>query len=145
MFAKTIIGWREWAKLPQLRISSLKVKVDSGAATSALHAKRIRYFRKAGKPYVEFTVNPSQKSGGREILCRTELIGKRKVKSSSGHASLRPLIRTEVQLGGERWPIEITLVDRDVMGFRMLLGRQAIRRRYLIDVGRSFVSGKPQK
>ena len=65
------------------------------------------------------------------------------MKSSTGHRSLRPVVRTRILLGSRLWPIEITLVRRDVMGFRMLLGRRALRHRFLADAGRSFLHGFP--
>jgi hypothetical protein len=65
----------------------------------------------------------------------------RRVKSSDGHVTLRPVIVTEIELLGQRWPIELTLANRDAMGFRMLLGREAVRRRFVVDPGRSYLSG----
>ena len=53
------------------------------------------------------------------------------------------LIVTDVEVLGLRWPIELTLADRDAMGFRMLLGRQAIRGRFLVDPGKSYYGGRP--
>jgi hypothetical protein len=70
------------------------------------------------------------------------LVGLRRVRNSGGHTEMRPVVRTGVELLGLRWPIEITLTRRDVMGFRMLLGRQAVRRRFLIDPGSSFLGGR---
>jgi hypothetical protein len=139
-----VIGWREWLELPELGISTIKVKVDSGARTSALHATKIRYLRKSnGQTWVSFLVT-AQLNPRRTVRVRAELIEKRKVKSSMGHASLRPVIRTMVRLGQETWPIEVTLINRDPMGFRMLLGRQALRGRVFIDASRSFVQSQPR-
>jgi hypothetical protein len=75
------------------------------------------------------------------VECEAPLVGERKVRSSSGRSTLRPVIRTELRLGSAVFPIEVTLVRRDVMGFRMLLGRRAIRRRFLVHAGRSFLMG----
>lgn len=136
---KKIIGWREWVGLPQLQVEAIKVKVDTGARTSALHAFDIEYYTRNGKRFVRFKVHPLQRSRENEIKVHAPLLEKRVVKSSIGHESHRPVILTEIQVGEDRWPIELTLVNRDVMGFRMLLGRQAIRGRYIVDPGQSFL------
>lgn len=127
-----IIGWRESVGLPELGIAALKVKVDSGARTSALHATKIRYLKAAdGLTWVSFVIF--------ERRVRAPLVEKRRVRSSMGHASLRPVIRTTLALNGETWSTEITLVNRDPMGFRMLLGRRALKGRFLIHPARSFI------
>jgi len=74
-----------------------------------------------------------------------KVVDHRKVRSSVGHEQVRPVILTEIELLGERWPIELTLTRRDVMGFRMLLGRQAVRGRFLVHPGRSWYNGRPSK
>ena len=137
--SRKIIGWREWIDLPDLGISGIKVKVDSGARTSALHATKIRYLEQHdGETWVSFMVT-AEMSPRRTIRVRAPLVEQRLVRSSLGHATLRPVIHTNVQLGDETWPIEITLVNRDPMGFRMLLGRQALRSRFYIHPARSFI------
>lgn len=137
-----VIGWREWIALPDLGIDSLKAKVDTGARSSSLHAYDIRGFKRRGISWVRFRVHPVQRNHRITVEAEARVIGKRKVRTSSGHDSLRWVIETDALLGGERWPIEITLTRRDAMGFRMLLGRQALRSRFLVDPGRSFIFGK---
>jgi len=134
-----IIGWREWLALPDLDLSRIKAKVDTGARSSSLHAYDIQVFARRGRDFVRFTVHPVQRETKTTIHCVAALYEHRHVKSSSGHREYRPIIRTLVDLGGERWPIDLTLTTRDAMGFRMLLGREAIRRRFLVDSGRSYV------
>ena len=138
-----MIGWREWLALPELGISMIKAKVDTGARSSSLHATHMEYFRRKKQDWVRFQVNPVQRSKAKIITAETQILEHRNVRSSSGKASLRPVIVTEVTLLGVSWPIELTLANRDEMGFRMLLGREAIRGRVLIDPGRSFFGGKP--
>ena len=133
------IGWREWVGLPELDISRIKVKVDTGARSSSLHAFDIEVFSRGRRDYVRFTVHPVQRELKTTVHCVAELHEHRHVKSSSGHREYRPIIRTLVQLGGERWPIDLTLTTRDAMGFRMLLGREAIRKRFVVDPGRSYL------
>ncbi len=135
----TTIGWREWVSIPGWGIVAVKAKVDSGARTSALHAENIRFFKKRRQTWVRFDVHPLQ--GGSEGSCEVEtrLIERRKVRSSTGHLTERPVVRVEIQIGRFKTECEVTLVNRDLMGFRMLIGRQAIRRKLFIDTGRSYL------
>lgn len=135
--SKLTLGWREWAKLPILSNKKIKVKIDTGARTSALHAVNVKITGKKRK-VVHFDFNPDQ-DGGRLVHCKSPLVDERKVKSSNGISCLRPVIEIDIALGETKWPIEITLVDRDQMGFRMLLGRQAMRNLFLVDPGKSFL------
>lgn len=139
------IGWREWVRLPELGIDGIKAKVDTGARSSSLHAYDIRRFRRKGVRMVRFRVHPIQRDFRTTVEAEARLVDLRKVRSSSGAVSLRPVIATEVELLGVRWEIEVTLTRRDAMGFRMLLGRQAIRGRFAVDAGRSFVGGQPAR
>ncbi|MCA8999986.1 MAG: ATP-dependent zinc protease [Planctomycetaceae bacterium] len=142
-----IIGWREWVRLPNLNVGSIKAKIDTGARTSSLHAFNVERFRQTGKDFVRFEVHPLQRSGKGAIRVEMELADCRLVKSSSGHQNERPVILTPVELMGQTWEIELTLANRDEMGFRMLLGRQAIRHRFLVDSGQSYCdsSHKPRR
>lgn len=137
---KPIIGWREWAALPALGIPAMKVKVDTGARTSALHAYAIRVHDSSAI----FRVHPIQRDTRTVVECRADLMDYREVRSSTGRPTRRPVIRTEIELFGDRWPVELTLVSRARMGFRMLLGRQAIRGRFVVDPGLSFLAGAPR-
>lgn len=137
-----VMGWREWISLPELQVAFIKAKIDTGARTSVLHAEEIKIVRKNGARFVRFKIYPGQKTKTSAISLRAPLIEKRVIRSSTGHESKRPVIRTMVQLGQLKWPIEITLFDRDVMGFRMLVGRQAIATKFLVDPYHSYLLGK---
>jgi hypothetical protein len=134
-----VIGWREWVGLPDLGIDTIKAKIDTGARTSALHAYRIKRFERDGQTFVRFYVHPVQRRKRPEVQCEAPLIGERVVTSSNGEPEHRYVIRTRLKVGRTIWPIEITLTNRDVMSFRMLLGRQAIKRRLVVDAGRSYL------
>ena len=136
------MGWREWVALPGLGIQRVKAKVDTGARTSALHAYDIRTRRTATGTWLRFVVHPIQREIRTEVACRARLVEERLVRSSNGRSELRPVIRTAIRVGEEEWEIDLTLTSRDVMGFRMLLGREAIRRRYVVDPGRSYLAGE---
>lgn len=137
------MGWREWLELPDLGVQRVKAKVDTGARSSSLHAEEIELFHARGHMAVRFVVFPLQRGRQEAVACHAPLYDERYVKSSNGSRELRPVIRTRVVWGGETWEIDLTLTSRDLMGFRMLLGREAIRRRYLVDTGRSYLGGKP--
>jgi hypothetical protein len=137
------MGWREWLELPDLGIKRVKVKVDTGARSSSLHAEGIELFQSRGQTAVRFVVIPMQRSRSRSVQCQAPLHDERYVRSSNGSRELRPVIRTRVSWGGQIWDVDLTLTSRDLMGFRMLLGREAIRRRYLVDTGRSYIGGRP--
>ena len=145
--APFVVGWREWVVLSELAPASIKAKVDTGARTSALHAENVTIVRrKGGKQVVRFTVLPTQRTTARLFEATAALVGTRRVRSSSGHLEMRPVISTSLAINGRSWPIELTLTDRDHMGFRMLLGREAMRRRLIVDPSRSYVVGaKPAK
>jgi ribosomal protein S6--L-glutamate ligase len=142
---KIIIGSEEWCGLPQLNIPGVKARIDSGAKTSALHAVNINQFKKNGQPWISFDVHPLQKDGKTTIHCEAPLLDKRKVKSSSGSSEVRYVIKTVLSIAGEAWEIEVTLTNRDSMGYRMLLGRQAMSGKILVDPEESFHLGELSK
>lgn len=133
------IGWREWVALPDLAVPAIKAKADTGARTSSLHAFGLGWFELAGEPWVRFEIHPHQRHRRGSTVVEAAVVGRRKVKSSTGHVEERPVIKTKVTLNERTWPIEITLTDRDDMGFRMLLGRAALRKKFVVDPGRSFL------
>lgn len=135
-----LVGWREWVGLPDLGVQMVKAKIDTGARSTALHAWHIRPFDKDGEKWVAFELHPMQRDNNVLIECAAPVLGERHVRSSSGAIQRRYLIKTVLELGVRRWPIELTLTARDQMGFRMLLGRTALRRRVIIDPSRSFLS-----
>jgi hypothetical protein len=139
---KIVIGWREWVALPDFGVPRMKCKIDSGARTSALHATAIKYFENAeGQPMVRFKVHPDQRRSRHTVVAEAPFVEKRLIRNSGGAAEYRPVIRTHVELAGVCWPLEITLARRELMGFRMLLGRQAMAGRFIVDPSRSFLAG----
>ncbi len=120
-------GWEEWVALPDLGVPALKAKVDTGARTSALHAFDIETFGPATKPKVRFTLHPIPGRDDLVIPCSATIVDRREVTSSNGDKELRYVITSDLSVGGESWPIDITLTNRHGMASRMLLGRQALR------------------
>jgi hypothetical protein len=142
--ARPVVGWREWVALPRLGVKAVKAKVDTGARTSALHAFNVRPFRKDGRDWVSFEIHPLQRNDAAIKTCEAEAVDYRWVTNSGGGREKRFVIVTELRLGAQSWPIEMTLTDRDQMGFRMLLGRTAMERRLTVDPARSYCFGKPK-
>ncbi|MEL7507872.1 MAG: ATP-dependent zinc protease [Cyanobacteria bacterium J06554_1] len=140
-----LIGWREWVMLPEFGITSIKAKIDTGARSSSIHAVNIEQFEVDGLAKVRFHIAPVQHDDEQLVSVEAKLLCQRSVTDSGGHREKRPVILTVVSLGGTPWPIELTLTNRDVMGFRMLLGRQAIRDRFLVDPGHSFLQTHKRK
>jgi ribosomal protein S6--L-glutamate ligase len=140
---KVILGSEEWCSFPELGIPTIKARVDSGAKTSALHAINIAPFIKNDTNWVKFDINPIQNNLKTVIHCEAPLIDKRIVKSSSGFREQRYVIQTSLEIGSSKWPIEMTLTNRDSMGFRMLLGREAMSGRVLVDPEQQYLLGQP--
>lgn len=140
-----VIGWREWVKLPDLGIKRIKAKVDTGARSSSLHAYDLHEIDRDGEKFVRFNVHPMQRSTKKVVEAEAKILEYRSVRSSSGKASMRPVIITNLEMLGQNWPVELTLANRDEMGFRMLLGREAFRGRFLVDAGKSYYGGKPKR
>ncbi|UOK42014.1 MULTISPECIES: 30S ribosomal protein S6--L-glutamate ligase [Flavobacterium] len=143
MLDKVIVGSEEWCSFPALGIPTIKARVDSGAKTSALHATNITTFEKDGENWVRFDINPIQNNLKAVIHCEALLVDKRVVKSSSGYREQRYVIATVLEIGGSLWEVEVTLTNRDSMGFRMLLGREAMSGRILVDPEQKYLLGQP--
>jgi ribosomal protein S6--L-glutamate ligase len=137
---KSIIGWREWCALPDLSLPGVLAKIDTGAKTSSLHAFNIRSSDR-GDDWLEFSVHPVQRHRKPVIRCEARCVDVRAVTSSNGKSEERPVIETTVVIGPQSFLTEITLSNRDEMGFRMLIGRQSLSRRFVVDPGLSYCCG----
>lgn len=139
---KYLIGWREWVGLPDLGIDKIKAKVDTGARTSAIHAFDIEDFERDGKRWVRFALHPVQRRRKPEIWCEAPVKDLRAIKNTGGQAEDRYVIETRVRVGSQVWKTDLSLANRDQMGFRMLLGRTAVRGHMIIDPGRSYLAAR---
>lgn len=139
----TVIGWREWVTLPDLGGAVIRAKVDTGARTAALHAFGLEIFEKEEREYARFAIHPDHRSPGPAVIVETPVLGHRTVRNPGGRSEERPIIRTKLVMGGYRFTAEVNLTRRDMMGIPMLLGRQTLRRRFVVDPGRSYLVGQP--
>jgi hypothetical protein len=131
--------------MPGIGLPWVKAKIDTGARTSSLHAEDVEVFDRDGRMWVRFTVHPWQDTSQDARVIECPVHDRRKVRSSTGHAQRRLVIRVGLRLGGRTVPAEVTLSKRDRMGFRMLVGREALRQGYVVDPDRSYAAGKPPK
>jgi hypothetical protein len=128
------VGWRETVSLPLFKLLNLKAKIDTGAKTSALHADDIEYVVENGKKFVKFIIVSDD---GKIKKIKTRFLEEREIKSSTGQKTIRPVVKTMIRMGKSKFEIEITLINRDLMGFKMLIGREALNGRFLINPARS--------
>ncbi|MGA0567872.1 ATP-dependent zinc protease [Rathayibacter sp. KR2-224] len=139
--SSTVVGWREWVSLPAIEVPWVKAKLDTGARSSALHAFDIEELD--GGERVRFHVRPWQDSNRDAVVVECPVHDRRLVRSSTGHAQRRYVVLIELELCGRTVQAETTLTNRDAMGFRMLVGRQALRQGgFVVDAGRSFLGGR---
>ena len=139
------IGWREWVSLPDWDVAHLKAKIDTGARTSSLHAFGLEWFDRDGNPWVRFEIHPWQRSIADAVTAEAAVVATRDIRSSSGDVEHRPVVHTSLVLAARTVTAEVTLTRRDEMGFRMLVGREALRRRFLVDPAVSYRGGRPDK
>jgi hypothetical protein len=140
--SNTIAGWREWVSLPGAGVPWIKAKLDTGARTSSLHAFDLEEHRRGEVATVRFGVHPWQNSDEDAVIVEYPVHDRRSVRSSSGHTEERIVVLMDVVLLDRTMTAEVTLTNRDEMGFRMLIGREALRQGFIVDSARSFVGGR---
>jgi len=143
--SNTLTGWREWVSLPDAGVDWIKAKIDTGARTSSLHAFDVEEFEREGEAWVRFRVNPWQHTNADATIVECPVHDRRAVRSSSGHAQQRLVVLLAIRLVDQLVVSEVTLSNRDEMGFRMLIGREALRRGFIVDPARSFLGGRAPK
>lgn len=142
LHSNTTTGWREWVALPEIGVDWIKAKIDTGARTSSLHAFDVVEFSRDGEDWVRFAVHPWQETREDAVVHECRVHDRRAVRSSSGHAEERVVVILRIRLAGREITGEVTLTNRDEMGFRMLIGREALKRGYLVDPAKSFLGGR---
>ncbi len=142
LISKLKIGALELCELPELGIKDLHVRVDTGAATSSLHVDNIEEFSKKGKNWVSFDLHPDIHNVKRIVRTTVRIKGRKKVKSSSADTEKRVVITTPLLLGGQEWSIKLTLTDRSEMTYLMLLGREAMQGKVIVDPEFEYLLGQ---
>ncbi len=137
-----VFGWEEWVELPKLGLPAVNAKIDTGARTSSLHAFMIEPYGPDEKRRVRFGVHPLPDRPDIEVFCSAPLVGQREITSSNGETEMRYIISTPVRIGGQEWPIEISLTNRESMQYRMLFGRTALKENIIVDPNLSCAQGK---
>lgn len=137
--SNTLAGWREWVQLPDAGVPWIKAKLDTGAQTSSIHATEISEFERDGVEWVRFRVRPWQRTAEDQVVVECPVHDRRSVRSSSGHVQQRIVVEMRLVLVGREVTAEVTLTNRDQMGFRMLIGREALRRGFAVTSSRSFL------
>jgi ribosomal protein S6--L-glutamate ligase len=137
-----ILGWEEWVELPELGLPAVRAKVDTGARTSSIHAFMIEPYNYRGRKRIRFGIHPVPQKPEIVVFCSADLVDQREITSSNGEIELRYIIRTEVSIGGQKWPIEISLTNREAMQYRMLIGRTALRDNIIVDPNRANIQGE---
>lgn len=140
--SNTLAGWREWVQLPDVGVPWIKAKLDTGAQTSSIHAYDVEAFDRDGVAWVRFRIRPWQRSDADEVEVERPVLDVRRVRSSSGHVQERFVVLMPLVLVGYEVTAEVTLSNRDSMGFRMLIGREALSRGFVVDAARSFLGDR---
>ncbi|MDO5502376.1 MAG: RimK/LysX family protein [Actinomycetia bacterium] len=141
----TVVGWREWIRMSSLGVPWIKAKIDTGAKTSSLHAFDVTELDRDGEPWVRFSIHPWQATHADAVVVERPVHDRRPVRSSSGHVEERYVVQLTMTLARRRIAAEVTLTDRDEMGFRMLVGREALAQGFLVDSRISYAGGRPKR
>jgi hypothetical protein len=141
----SVVGWREWVSMPELGVDWIKAKLDTGARTSALHAFDLEEFERDGQAWVRFSVHPWQRNAQDAVVAELPVHDVRTVRSSSGHVQERYVVMIAIRIGTRRIRTEVTLTRRDEMGFRLLVGREALRQGFVVDSSHSYLGGRPKR
>lgn len=140
---KQAVGWREWVEFPDLDLGKIKAKIDTGARSSSIHAFDIEAYQRGGEHWVNFKVHPQQHSDEEVVSCSAPVKDYRSITDSGGHKTMRYIIETTLSIGPDRFLAELSLFDRSDMLFRLLVGRTALKGRYLVDPARSYCLSTP--
>lgn len=138
-----VLGWREWVSVPELGIEQIKVKIDTGARTSSIHAFFVDPYYQDQQLRVRFGVHPKQNNPDTVNECDAPVVDQRLVSDSGGHEENRYFIMTTLVIGNIQFKTEVNLTNRDTMKFRMLLGRTAMANRFIVDPLQSYLQGNP--
>jgi len=137
---KLLIGRQEYLDFPEWDLHHLRVKIDTGACSSALDVAA--YELKEGPDgqliaYLRLALN--RRHPGRLTEVKTPVVKMVMVRSSIGMRESRPLIETLMRLGPIDKRIRLTITNRASMRFRMILGREALAGNFIVDVSQRYL------
>lgn len=135
------VGWREKVKLPKFSQKPIKAKIDTGAKSSALHVTDLTVTVEDGQQIAQFRMYVGKTSKSKTVPVVAHVQSMARIKSSNGQVEERPMIRTQLELGGQSWPIDVTLTDRSNMKYRMLIGRDAMEDKLQVHPSKSYLLG----
>ena len=137
------IGWAELVQLPDLGLNHIRAKIDTGAATSSIHAARLKPIETDDGLMVEFWTRVHQDEPSCKITAPA--VARRKIKSSNGEVQLRYVIETTMRMGDFTWTGHLTLANRRAMAFPILIGRRALARGFRVNCARRWMLGRPEE
>jgi hypothetical protein len=143
--SNTLAGWREWIQIPDVGVHWIKAKLDTGAQTSSIHAYDITEFQRDGADWVRFRVRPWQKSVDDQVEIELPVHDRRVIRSSNGLSEQRIVVKMHLVMVGHKVTALVTLTNRDQMGFRMLIGREALKRGFDVTSSRSYLGERAPK
>lgn len=126
------------------RLEDIPAKIDTGAYRSSIHVSSVSLLTKNNVEYLRFTLL-DHPSFARKRTLLTRSFREIEVTSSNGHKALRYEVLLKIRLGYKVFRTSFTLADRTHNVFPILVGRKAIRNRFLVDASRSGVSRKELK
>jgi len=129
---QTIIGRFEYVDINKVP-RPIPAKIDTGAFRSSIHVSDIEEVTVKGKRALKFTVlgHPGHLDSAKVT---TRKFNQVQVKSSNGHESTRYEVKLRIRLGYKNFITSFTLADRSSNAFPILIGRDALRNRFLVDV-----------
>ncbi len=139
---KKIIGRLEYIDLPNWGIQNIEAKIDTGAYSSSLHCHKIELFEKDGVETVRFLLLDPEHPAYNEKLFELPVHDVRDVKSSNGLSEKRVFVKTTILMFNKIYKIELSLADRSEMKYPLLIGRNFISRKFLVDVSKTNLSNK---
>lgn len=131
-----VYGWREKVQLLDIE-QTLVAKLDTGAATSSLHAEEAKLFERDGKKWVRFFVSDPNLEKPVRHKMEAPLVRIATIKEPGGESEQREVVRLSFQIGERKLRGEFTLNNRSNMNAPVLLGRRVLQDLGWVDASRT--------
>lgn len=140
-----IVGWKERVRIPAYGVT-LEAKNDTGARSSSLHAENIRPFEKNGEKWVRFDLvildeeaeDDDDGNEQRTIQASAMVVDDVLIKRKRGDALRRQVIELGICMGHVYREVQVNLADRSGYSTRILVGRDFLEGKALVDSGLAF-------